>query len=348
MAAVSAVLAGGIVLLGRPGGAASRGAAGAASGERRKRGVHRSRRWLAAGAVLLLAAVALLWWRPGLRVPAAGDWVAAACDVGQGDAMVVRTGPAAAMVVDAGPDPGSLDSCLDSLRIETVDLLVISHAHADHYGGAEAAGDGRQVLGLAFSSAERTVPREVAGLAAGYGLTPQRLSRGMSGKGGAVQWQVLWPPASETPAGPGPRLGAGLGEGARAGTGPGLPLTENDASAVLLLHAAGLTFLFTGDIEEDAAVRLLHSTPVLREAQIDVLKVAHHGARNGGTALPAALRPGLALISVGADNTYGHPSPDMLQALQAAGAQVARTDLLGTFTLRTDGSRLFVDRLRRG
>lgn len=123
---------------------------------------------------------------------------------------------------------------------------------------------------------------------------------------------------------------------------------ENDASAVLLLQAAGLTFLFTGDIEAEAAVRLLQSTPALRDTRIDVLKVAHHGARNGGAALPAALQPRLAVISVGADNTYGHPSPDTLDALEAAGAQVARTDLLGTFTLRTDGHRLTVERLRGG
>ena len=271
-----------------------------------------------------------------VRTPAAGDWAAAACDVGQGDAMVIRTGPAAAIVIDAGPEPKALDSCLDDLRIDTVDLLVISHVHADHYAGAEATGDGRQVHGLAYSSAESGLPREIDGLAADLGLVPQRLFRGMHGESGDVQWQVLWPPAGGTPAGP------------DTGTGGGMTMNENDASTVLLLQAAGLTFLFTGDIEEDAAASLLQSTPALRESRIDVLKVAHHGARNGGTALPTALRPKLALISVGAGNTYGHPSRDTLKALDSAGALVARTDLLGTFTLRTDGERLLVERLLGG
>ncbi|MBD7994206.1 ComEC/Rec2 family competence protein [Arthrobacter sp. Sa2CUA1] len=305
-----------------------------------------SRRWLAAGAAVLLTGAALVWWRPGVRAPAAGDWAAAACDVGQGDAMVIRTGPAAAIVIDAGPEPKALDSCLDALRINTVDLLVISHVHADHYAGAEATGDGRQVHGLAFSSAEPDLPREIDGLAAGLGLVPQRLSRGMHGERGEVQWQVLWPPAGGTPAGPGTGTGTESGAGTNGETNG--EANENDASAVLLLQAAGLSFLFTGDIEEDAAVRLLQSTPGLRETRIDVLKVAHHGARNGGAELPAAVRPKLAVISVGAENTYGHPSRDTLETLEAAGAQVARTDLLGTFTLRTDGKRLIVERLRGG
>ncbi len=328
MAAVSAVLAGGILLLGGK-------RAGQPAGERTppSTGQHgltcRSKRWLAAGAALLLAGTAFLWWRPGVRAPMTTDWTAAACDVGQGDAMVIRTGPAAAIVIDAGPDPRALDSCLDQLRIDTVDLLVISHVHADHYGGAEATGDGRKMHGLAFSSAETELPRQISSLAAGFGVAPQRLSRGTHGQSGAVQWQVLWPPADKL----------------SVGSGAGMHLTENDASAVLLLQTAGLTFLFAGDIEEDAAMRLLQSTPALRDTRVDVLKVAHHGARNGGAALPAALRPKLALISVGAENTYGHPSRNTLEALEAAGAQIARTDLLGSFTLRTEGNRLVVERL---
>ncbi|MBD8043607.1 ComEC/Rec2 family competence protein [Arthrobacter sp. Sa2BUA2] len=341
MAVASAAVVGGSLLIGRS-------QVGDPAGEpavRTGRGTW-SRRWLTAGAVVLLAVTAFLWWRPGARAPAAGDWAAAACDVGQGDAMVIRTGPAAAVVIDAGPEPKAMDSCLDDLRIDTVDLLVISHVHADHYAGADAAGDGRHVHGLAFSSAETELPREIAGLAAGLGLEPQRLFRGMHGESGAVRWQVLWPPASGTLAGAG--SGAGAGDQNGAGMLPGTITNENDASAVLLLQTAGLTFLFTGDIEADAAVRLLQTTPALRETRIDVLKVAHHGARNGGAALPAAVRPKLALISVGAENTYGHPSLDTLDALEAAGAQVARTDLLGTFTLRTDGNRLIVERLLGG
>lgn len=357
MAAASAVLAGGILLLGRrkegeppvePEPSTARGSgsgnentSGRSSGRGRGNRSWR-KRWLTAGAAVLLAGAALVWWRPGQRTPAAGDWAAAACDVGQGDAMVIRTGPAAAIVIDAGPDPEALDRCLDGLRIETVDLLVISHVHADHYAGAEATGDGRQVHGLAFSSAETDLPREIDSLAAGLGLEPQRLHRGMHGETGDVQWQVLWPPADGSPAAP------GTGTGTESGAGTSGETNENDASAVLLLQTGGLTFLFTGDIEEDAAVRLLQSTPALRDTRIDVLKVAHHGARNGGAELPRAVRPKLALISVGAENTYGHPSRDTLQTLESVGALVARTDLLGTYTLRTDGKRLIVERLLGG
>ena len=77
-------------------------------------------------------------------------------------------------------------------------------------------------------------------------------------------------------------------------------------------------------------MKLLARNPWLAHRPVDVLKVAHHGARNGGTALFEALEPPLALVSVGADNDYGHPAPATLRALAEHGSMVARTDELGT------------------
>ncbi|MCC3282755.1 MULTISPECIES: ComEC/Rec2 family competence protein [Arthrobacter] len=335
MAAASAGLAAGMFRLVQTAGSTPYGrrTAGGASGKtgaggRTETGApgFRKRAW--AGAALLLAVVFLVMrCQPNSSAPVPHDWVAAACDVGQGDALALRSGPRSAVLVDAGPDPAALDACLDLLDVDTVDLLVISHVHADHYGGAAGAGQDRLLGALAFSSAERQTPPEIGRIAAAHGLQALRLEQGMLGESGSVRWEVLWPP----PAG-------------RAGQAP-LP-SENDASAVLLVRTAGINLLFTGDIEEEAAARMLRSNDILGRTQVHVLKVAHHGARNGGTAVPAAVRAPLALISVGEDNTYGHPAPETLAGLEASGSAVVRTDDLGTFILRLADARLVVEELR--
>ncbi|MFZ3453435.1 ComEC/Rec2 family competence protein [Arthrobacter sp. 7Tela_A1] len=309
------------------------------SGSARKvSGARRSRLALRFGAVLagivLTAVLAMSVLRFSQPDTARREWIAAACDVGQGDALAVRTGQHSALVIDAGPDPPALDACLDRLDIRTIELLVITHAHADHYAGAAAAeDDGRDVKSLAFSSAEPGLPAEIAELAGEFGVRPLRLAKGGRGEHGEVSWNVLWPPAG----------GSGGG-----GAGSPAELTENDASAVLMVRAAGINLLFTGDLEEDAARQMLRTSPELRTEPVHVLKVAHHGARNSGPVLPAELRPLLALISVGRENTYGHPAPETLKNLELAGARIARTDLLGSFFLHLEDGKLLVSELGSG
>jgi len=296
---------------------------------RRRRVVRAAAVCLATALTITLGAVALRLLHPN---PVRQDWIAAACDVGQGDAMVVRTGAEAAVLIDAGPDPPALDACLDRLGIRTIEMLVITHVHEDHYAGAAAADDGREVKSLAFSSSEPGLPAEVSELADEFAVRPQRLAKGGYGELGGVRWNVLWPPGSS----------GATGNGSSAG------LTENDASAVLLVRAAGINLLFTGDLEEDAARQLLRSSPELRTETVHVLKVAHHGARNSGGVLPAELRPPLALISVGKENTYGHPAPETLKNLELAGSQIARTDQLGSFYLHLEDGKLLVSELGAG
>ena len=296
-------------------------------------------RWLAFAAVLLvlpaLGAAAWTHLRPGA---VSSGWIAAACDVGQGDGLVVRTAAHRAVVIDAGPDPEMMDRCLTRLQVEVVDLFILSHAHLDHYGGAAGVLRGRTVQQIAYSSAEPDLPAPLQEVLEGSGAEMTRLTEGMGTRTGAAEWNVLWPEAGSAPA------------------------NENDASSVILMtvdpaaaltengqqtqadDGARLTILLTGDIEEDASAVLLSRHAELRRVDVDVLKVPHHGARNGGTALIDALAPRLALISVGADNDYGHPGPEILQALDSNGTVVARTDQLGSVSLTMDGSTLHIAR----
>ena len=113
---------------------------------------------------------------------------------------------------------------------------------------------------------------------------------------------------------------------------------ENDASAQVLVTvesgAGPVTTLVTGDMEEDASAAWVagRRSDAAAPPHVDVLKVAHHGARNGGTAVPRAVGARLHVVSVGADNPYGHPHRSTVDALGRLGP-VARTDLHGTLAL---------------
>ncbi len=272
-------------------------------------------------AVCLVAGFVLF----GRHAPPPRAWIMTMCDVGQGDGIVIRTTDRHALVVDVGPDPEAMDHCLDLLGIEAIDALVISHLHEDHYGGIEGAIRGRTVAALYYSTGEDELPGIMTQAAATADVDATRLTGTTSLDLPPLSVDVLW--------------AGGRAAGAE----------ENDASAVLEIIVPTaerpVSVLLMGDLEEQAARVLLTEQPGLAAGTVDVLKIAHHGARNSGTALIESLRPGLALISVGSDNDYGHPHPITLAALDASGIPVARTDELGSFTLDVVDTALEVQRI---
>jgi competence protein ComEC len=263
------------------------------------------------GALLGVTLLVVVLGLPG-RVMSVGGWppegwVLVACDVGQGDALAVATGPGSAIVVDAGPDPGPVHACLDRLDVTAVPLLVLTHFHADHVGGLAGVLQGRQVGGVEASPmldppwAVEDVRRatEQAGLAVAAAPYPTTRSYG------DATVQVLWPDL------PTPLLGAGDGSSA------------NDASVVLLVETHGLRLLLTGDVEPPGQQRLAAALPDL---DVDVLKVPHHGSRYQEVDWLRSLDAEVAVVSVGGGNDYGHPDPSLLGALERDGTDVARTD----------------------
>lgn len=268
--------------------------------------------------LLLGVAVAVRPPQPGWPPP---GWVLVACDVGQGDALVLAAGEGAGVVVDAGPDPAALDRCLDRLRVRSVPLAVLTHFHADHVDGLPGLFEGRDVEALETTSLldPPEAVRAVAATAAAHGVTPAITPYAASRRVGDLTLTAVWPPPSAPAAGP--------GDGS----------TANDASVVLLAEARGVRMLLTGDVEPEGQAAIARTWPGLR---VDVLKVPHHGSRYQDEAWLVGLDARVALVSVGADNHYGHPADAALEPLAAAGTRVLRTDEGGDLAVVVEGERL--------
>jgi competence protein ComEC len=230
------------------------------------------------------------------------DWFLIMCDVGQGDALLVRTEPGQALVVDAGPDPDAVDGCLDAAGIAAVPAVILTHFHADHVRGLSGVLRGRSVAAvLATPIREPLEEAEAVDRAlVGTGIAVEEVTAGDARSAGAVSWRAVWPRR---------RIDAGS--------------VPNNASLVLVLTVAGRTVLLSGDIEPEAQAAVGAD---LEGQSFDVVKVPHHGSRYQSPLLTTWAPAPVALISVGADNDYGHPARETIDAWDAVGALVARTD----------------------
>jgi competence protein ComEC len=249
-------------------------------------------------------------------------------DVGQGDAIALRTRAGHWILVDAGRSWMGSDAGRTTVvpyiahRGGTVSLFVLSHPHADHVGGAAST----------FAALR---PRRF--LDPGYvGTSPPYLAALAEASRDRIPWQRVRPGDSLvvdevvlTALAPDSAWAASLSD-------------ANLASTVLLARIGKVRVLLTGDAEGPEERWLLERDPSLLAA--DILKVAHHGSRTSTTPeFLAAVQPRLALVSVGAHNAYGLPNADVMQRLHDAGAQVLRTDRAGTIVVRTDGERIDVE-----
>ncbi|USI88838.1 DNA internalization-related competence protein ComEC/Rec2 [Rhodococcus pyridinivorans] len=256
-------------------------------------------------ALVIAVAVAAVWLpvrmlRPGW--PGA-EWVLVACDVGQGDALVLATGDGRAVVVDTGPEPEPVDRCLRRLRIRRIALLVVSHLHADHAGGIRGVLTGRSVeMVVVGPGAAGDDAAGVLDAATGTGVVVREVGAGATLRAGDLDIRVLGP------------------AGRRTGG------SENDNSLVLAVDTVVGRVLLPGDAEEAALDALVRSGTDVRA---DVLKVPHHGSRTTPARFLTAVRPSVALVSAGRDNLFGHPHPEIVSTLTGIGARVLRTDLHG-------------------
>ena len=280
-----------------------------------------SRYWgrpaLASGVAIGVA----LWW-PVVRPPGSRLELHM-IDVGQGDAIALRTPRWRWILVDAGDQwrDGDVGEriVVPYLRRRGGEIaaFILSHPHADHIGGAASVIRKLPVAFLwdgAYPQAS-SVYEGVLDAARERGVAWRTARVNGAFEIDGVRLTVLSPDSAEIAAAP----------------------DANAASVVVMAEYRGVRILLTGDAERDVEVRLARRMG--RALHADVLKVGHHGSGTSTTpALLDAVQPRLALVSVGVGNRYGHPNPEVLAALQARGAHVLRTDDDGSIVVSIDGS----------
>jgi competence protein ComEC len=282
------------------------------------------KRWLSGWGLLgVLAFLAIVAWLALRQLPDDRLHVYF-LDVGQGDAILVQTPDGRKILVDGGPNPTALLSELGAVLPfwdHSLDLVVLTHPDGDHLTGLLAVLDRYQVGRVLDTSQTDDVP-----LAAAWRerLVKSRIPRTIAQRGmripvGDVMLTVLHPSSKPL---------------------TGIASDDNNNAIVLRIDYGPTSLLLTGDAESEAEADMIEARLPLKA---DLLKIGHHGS-NGSTSAPflMAVTPRVGVIQVGAENSFGHPAPEVLKRLTDARVESLRTDKNGRIEAVSDGLKLSV------
>lgn len=253
-----------------------------------------------------------------------------ACDVGQGDGLIVYQG-FTQVIIDGGEPNGLMSRCLSRhlpFWDRHLEVVIISHPQLDHFGGLIRVLDSYKVDTLLTSNIVNPTT-EYYDLVTSVQKSVDHIEVAKTGQHiilGDMDWRILWP--------------RDIYHNSKVYEQPlttlsdldlsSQPTDPNDASVVALLTVGENKALFTGDISEEIEQQMLPKLP----SSIDILKVAHHGSKTSSSeSFIDRVHPSIALISVGADNTHGHPHARIIDRLRDVGATILRTDELGDIHL---------------
>ena len=262
-----------------------------------------------------------------------------ACDVGQGDAILLQNA-SSQILVDGGPGNKVLD-CLSRYMPfwdRTLEVVVMTHPQSDHYGGLIEVFRRYNVgIFLAPSVDNSTqgyqVLKDLVKASQAQIVNPQR---GMKMRLGEIQLDILNPTAELQDEEPGT-----VGKNRLGAFSPKRDL--NDFSVVFNLSYGSFDALFTGDIGPEISDQMAKQLALSDSRRVEYIKIPHHGSRNGLTGeLLDVTSPEVAVISVGKDNTYGHPHEETLKILRDEDIKILRTDEMGSVEVVTDGEKWWV------
>ena len=261
--------------------------------------------------VLLIVIILILSQLTYSRISWPGaNWEVTNCDVGQGDALVINLGANRAILIDTGPDPILIDRCLSRLKISQISLLVLTHFHADHVGGLSGALHKRDVKQVWISNNHQPESAYLSSKAI-LGTTPMReVHNGDLFQLANAKISVLWPELITQSFAKLPGDGSAI----------------NNSSIALKIQLPTLSIFAAGDLEPPVQ-EIITSNPLL--SKVDIYKLCHHGSKYQYFPMLDRISPSVALISVGKDNSYGHPAPETIGEFMRRGIKVLRTDQSG-------------------
>ncbi len=283
-----------------------------------------ARYWKFGTTFTLLSSLTILVWS-GVLLSPDGRLHVVFCDVGEGDGIFILTPAGHKILIDGGPSPSLFLDCVGRklpFWDRTIDLAILTHPDSDHITGLVSAVERFRVKAVLESGIEADSPawKRWVELVSERGITNYKACKGTLIRfSDGVLLHILHP---EDPA--------------------SCP-SDNVCSVVARLSYGKASFLFTGDIDAEVESKLIGEG---LELSSSVLKVAHHGAKNATSeAFLEAVKPMVAVVSVGQDNPFGHPAKAVLERLR--GVKLFRTDSDGTVEVITDGKFLWV-RTERG
>ncbi|MFA5413658.1 MAG: ComEC/Rec2 family competence protein [Patescibacteria group bacterium] len=243
-------------------------------------------------------------------------------DVGQGDAILIKTPDHQRILIDGGPSNAVLNKLGENFPFfdKEIDLVILTHPHADHLDGLIEVLKRYEVKKILSTGVIHTTPDYLAWLEEIKNQNvPMEIAR--AGEtldfGGGIKMEIFYP--TEDLAG---KQVENL----------------NDTSIVAKLIFGQTSFLFTGDAEMEMEEKLINGGADLKA---DVLKVAHHGSKNATSQnFLEKVQPKFAVISVGADNQFGHPNAMTVKRLENIGAEIFRTDEDGDVKIISDGEEI--------
>jgi len=235
-------------------------------------------------------------------------------DVGQGDSSIIITPDDRVVLIDSGPNESLILRYLQNLGVSHIDLLIATHAHADHITGMDkiiAKYKPKAFIDPGIPHTTATYQRMITAIDK-YNIN---YYKGISRKINLDSLSLTILP-------------------------PAIPLIKgselNNNSVVVRLDYKDFSCLFTGDIEKEREGQLL--TESRSNLNVDILKIPHHGSSSSSSPLfIRSVGPKIAVICCGQGNKYGHPHQETISLLQSFGIEIYRTDLSGTILIKTDG-----------